>query len=289
MAALPDRRLNAYREDLADARLMGRVEAARFVEPIRARIGIATAPLRPRPDRATRLDSEVLFGEEVELFERRDGWAWVRTLTDGYVGYLPDAALSEGPGRDATHVVAVPRTLRFDAPDIKTPEPLGLSFLSRLAVAEINGRFARLADGGFVPVSHIAPLGQILQPDWAGTAERFLGVPYLWGGRSSLGLDCSALTQLALAAAGIAAPRDSDLQEAGFGAALTITADYATLRRGDLLFWKGHVAICLGEGLMIHANAGDMMVASGRIAAIAARIEAAGGGVITSARRPSAS
>jgi len=289
MAALPDRRLNVYREDLADVRLMGRVEAARFVEPIRARIGIAAAPLRPRPDRTARLDSEVLFGEEVELFERRDGWAWVRSLTDGYVGYLPDAALSDGPGADATHLVAVPRTFRFGAPDIKTPEPLGLSFLSRLAVIEIDGRFARLADGGFVPANHITPLGQILQPDWAGTAERFVNVPYLWGGRSSLGLDCSGLTQLALAAAGIDAPRDSDMQEAGFGAALDITPDYSTLRRGDLLFWKGHVAICLGDGLMIHANAGDMMVASGRIAAIAARIDAAGGGPITSARGPSAS
>lgn len=288
MTALPDRRLHAYRDDLADIRLKGLVNATRFVEPVRARIGIGIAPLRPRPDPATRLDSELLFGEEVEVFEHRDGWAWVRNLTDGYVGYLPDAALSDGPGPDATHIVAVPRTLRFDAPDIKTPQPLGLSFQSRLAVAGIDGRFARLVDGGFVPTSHIAPLGQVLQPDWTATAERFMGVPYLWGGRSSLGIDCSGLVQLALAAAGIAVPRDSDMLEQAFGPALPIAPDFSDLRRGDLLFWKGHVAICQGDGLMIHANAGDMMVASGPITGIAARIEAAGGGVITSARRPSA-
>lgn len=289
MTALPDRRLNAYRDDLADARLMGRVEAARFVEPIRARIGMAVAPLRPRPDRETRLDSELLFGEVVEVFERRQGWAWIRNLTDGYVGYLPDAALADGPALDATHLVAVPRTFRFAAPDIKAPEPQALSFLSPLAVAEIEGRFARLLDGGFIPAGHIATQGTVLQPDWAATAERFVNVPYLWGGRSSLGIDCSGLAQLALAAAGIAAPRDSDMQENGFGPALDIAPDYSNLRRGDLLFWKGHVAICQGNGRMIHANAGDMMVASGPIADIAARINANGGGAITSARRPSVS
>lgn len=286
MSALPDRRLHAYRDDLADARLLGHVEAARYVEPVMGRVKLPVASLRPRPDPACRIDTELLFGEQVEIFEQRDGWAWVRNRTDGYVGYLEDTALTDGPAADATHQVVALRSFRFAEPDIKTPAPQPLSFLSALAVAEIEGKFARLVEGGFVYARHIAPLGQVLEPDWATTAQRFLGVPYLWGGRSSLGLDCSGLTQLAMAAAGIAVPRDSDMLEKAFGDPLPLTGDYDSLRRGDLLFWKGHVAICQGQGRMIHANGFDMMVAEGPIAEIAARIEANGGGAITSARRP---
>ncbi len=280
MTAL-DPRLTPARGDLAAAHLENVVAAARFAEGRPRRIAVGTAPLRrePRPD-AT-LDTEALLGEAVTVYEEDEGWAWVQLGADGYVGYLPATALGP-PGEPATHRVAALRTFLFPGPSIKLPPADVLPLGARVTVAAVEGALARLATGGFVPACHLSP-PDVAEPDFVAVAERFLGVPYLWGGKTALGLDCSGLVQVSLDAAGIATPRDSDMQEASLGAAAP--PDPQALLRGDLLFWKGHVAIARGDGTIVHANAHRMAVSIESIAEALARIEAAGS-PLRSVRRP---
>ncbi|TGD97173.1 C40 family peptidase [Methylobacterium nonmethylotrophicum] len=291
MTSLPrlDPRLTPARPDLADERLRGQVEAARYVPGRPHRVRTPLAPLRRAPDPAAALDSEALFGEAATVYDVRDGWAFVQLAGDGYVGYLPAEAL--GPaGPEPTHRVAALRTFLYPAADLKRP-PLGaLSLGAQVTVAAREGAYARLPDGSFVWAEHLAPVAAT-EPDWAATATRFLGVPYLWGGRSSLGLDCSGLVQAALAAAGLQAPRDSDQQEAALGEPVALAPDLAGLRRGDLVFWRGHVGMMLDATRLIHANGHHMAVAIEPLAEAEGRIRAGrtgpgtGDGGIRSIRR----
>jgi cell wall-associated NlpC family hydrolase len=248
------------------------VAAARFAEGRTWRIAAGSAPVRrePRPDAA--LDTEALFGEAVTIYEENEGWAWGQLGADGYVGYLPETALLP-PGPPATHRVSALRTFLFPGPSIKLPPAEVLPLGAEVAVAAVEGPLARLATGGFVPACHLAEQGAA-EPDFVAVAERFLGVPYLWGGKTGLGLDCSGLVQVSLGAAGIGAPRDSDMQEAALGAPAPL--DPAGFRRGDLLFWKGHVAIARGDATIVHANAYRMAVTIEPVDEALARIAAAG-------------
>ena len=241
------------------------------------------APLRHAPSPDAPLDTEALKGERVTVYETEEGWAHGRLETDGYVGYLPASALGP-PGPAPTHKVAALRTLVFPGPSIKLPPLEALPLGARLAVARIEGPFAITASGGYVPARHLA-LPDAMESDFVAVAERFLGAPYLWGGKTSLGLDCSGLVQVALAACGVASPRDSHVQEQALGKLLAASTDISKLRRGDLLFWKGHVAIVRDEATLIHANAFHMAVAIEPIAEAITRIRAAGSDV-TSVRRP---
>lgn len=260
MTVLPDRRLNAYRPDLAEEALRGLVPAERYVAGTPARVALPVAALRPRPDPAAGIDTELLYGETVRVLERADGWAWVKSDFDGYVGYLPEPALGE-PGRPATHVVAVPRTFAYSGADLKTPAAFALSMGSRLTViGESKARGTRYLtlDGGLsVAAAHCLPTGDMSDGDYVSVAARFLETPYLWGGRSGFGIDCSGLVQLSMMMTGRTAPRDSDMQAAGLGTAI----DRDALRRGDLVFWKGHVAIMEDERTILHANGHTMSVA----------------------------
>jgi cell wall-associated NlpC family hydrolase len=240
------------------------------------------APLRHAPSPDAPLDTEALKGERVTVYETEEGWARGRLETDGYAGYLPAIALRP-PGETPTHKVAALRTLVFPGPSIKLPPVEGLPLGARLAVARIDGPFAITASSGYVPARHLVPL-DAMENDFVAVAERFLGAPYLWGGKTNLGLDCSGLIQVALAACGIASPRDSGVQEQALGKPLASSTDLSQLRRGDLLFWKGHVAIVRDEAELIHANAFHMAVAIEPIAEAIARIRAAGSEV-TSLRR----
>ncbi len=255
-----DRRLNAYREDLADKSLEGQVAARRFVVGEPARIGLPVAALRPKPDLASGMDTEVLLGEEVTVFDHADGWAWVKAANDGYVGYLPDAALGS-PGAVPTHHVIVPRTFLYPGADLRFPASAALSMGSRLAVvgeAETRGtRYLLLADGRAIVAGHCLPIGTYASDDYVAVAARFLETPYLWGGRSGFGIDCSGLVQLSLMMTGRSAPRDTDMQALGLGT--EIGRD--DLRRGDLVFWKGHVAIMEDDKTLLHANGHTMTVA----------------------------
>ncbi len=202
-----------------------------------------------------------------------EGWAWVQLASDGYVGFVPLAAL-DAPGAAATHRVTALRTLVFPGPSIKLPPIDWLPFGARLKVERIEGALA-VTSAGYVPATHLAPAGAE-QKDFVAVAERFVGTPYLWGGKTALGIDCSGLVQVALHACGVPCPRDSDMQEAALGTAVASEATLANLQRGDLLFWKGHVGIMRDERMLLHANAFHMAVAIEPVADAMARIHAAG-------------
>jgi hypothetical protein len=249
------------------------VQAARFVEGEVREVIEAQAPVRRAPSPDAPLDTEVLKGEQVTVYEStEEGWAWAQ-IEDGYVGWLPANALVR-PGSALTHKVTALRTLVFPGPSIKLPPVETLSLGSRLAVLGTDAQLAMTSGCGYVPLVHLAPLAST-QPDFVAVAERFVGVPYLWGGKTSLGLDCSGLVQVALSAAGIACPRDSDMQEQALGNAVD-TSDVENLWRGDLLFWPGHVGIMRDRHTLLHANAFHMAVAAEPLADALARIRASG-------------
>ena len=275
MVAL-DPRTHPFRPEIAAKHLEGQVEAARFVEGMRYQVVEPMAPLRRTPSREARLDTQALLGEAVTVYETTDsGWAWGQLETDGYVGWLPANALDIA-GAAPTHKVAVPRTLAFPGPDIKLTPLTGLPMGALLTVVSQDERFAVTSMGWHVPIAHIAPL-KARAPDFVAVAEQFLHTPYLWGGKSALGLDCSGLVQVALQAAGIPCPRDSDMQELALGKLSTL----GELSRGDLVFWKGHVAIARDADTLLHANAYHMLVAIEPAVDAVARIKAAGSPLTT--------
>ncbi len=279
-----DPRITPARKDLAAKHLAGIVEAQRYVEGRAYEIDAAQAPVRGTPSHDAALMTEALKGERITVYDiSEDGWAWGQLAGDGYVGYLPANALRpRGPA--ATHKVTALRTFVLPGPSIRLPPTETLSFGSQLAIARIEEPFAVTASGGHVPVLHLAPLAN-KETDFVAVAERFVGIPYLWGGKTSLGLDCSGLLQQALNACGIACPRDTDMQEQALGRALAHPRELKQLRRGDLVFWKGHVAIVRDEATVVHANASrHMAVAFEAIAEAIPRIRTIAGEV-TSVRR----
>ncbi len=278
----PDPRTNAWRADLAAESLRGRIDAPRFVEGRKFQVVSGSAPVRREPRFDARLETEMLLGETLTVYDEDEGWAWAQGHGDSYVGYIPASTLLDEITQ-TTHRVSALRTHVYPAPDIKAPPLDVLSMNAVLAVAEETGRFAKLRDGRFVIASHIAPVGEAVD-DFVAVAERFVGTPYLWGGRTSLGLDCSALIQLSLQAAGIAAPRDSDMQEAEVGDALPDPPDIGALRRGDLIFWEGHMGVMLDPARLLHAGAHHMAVAAEPLVEAVARIGEIRGPV-TSIRR----
>jgi cell wall-associated NlpC family hydrolase len=259
---------------MADAQPGARVRGA--VDHVREVID-PQAPVRRSPSPDAALDTEALKGERVLVEETSpEGWCRGRLEADGYTGWLPTNALA-APGPAATHKVAAPRTLVFPGPSIKLPPLEGLSLGCRLGVARFEEPFAVTHSGGYVPTRHLARL-DTFAPDMVAIAEAFLHVPYLWGGKTSLGLDCSALVQVALTACGVPCPRDSSMQEAALGAALA--RDLSALRRGDLLFWKGHVAIARDAETIVHANAHHMATVIEDTTGAIARIKAAGSDLV---------
>jgi cell wall-associated NlpC family hydrolase len=274
-----DPRIHAFRPELAANYLKGQVEAERFVDGTRYQVIEPVTPLRRAASHDARLDTEVLLGERVIVYEiTEEGWAWGQLETDGYVGWLSANALGK-PGPAPTHKVCVPRTLCFATADIKSPPLTALPMGARLVVARQDERFAVTASGWHVPEIHITPLGSHRR-DFVAVAEQFLDAPYLWGGKTSLGIDCSGLVQNALQSAGRACQRDSDMQELALGRLVGLKE----MRRGDLVFWKGHVAIARDAETIIHANAHHMMVAIEPAEDAIARIKAAGSEV-TSVKR----
>jgi len=266
-----DPRLTPARADLAAKKLEGKVAAARYVEGHSFEVIEPQAPLRGEPASDAPLATEALKGERVTIYDSNaEGWAWGQLAVDGYVGWLPANALAPA-GAEPTHKVAALRTFAFPGPSIKLPPVEALPLGARLAIAHFDDRMAVTQSGSYVPVPHLAPV-ESYEPDFIAVAERFLGVPYLWGGKTALGLDCSGLVQVALTACGTSCPRDSDMQEESLGAA----ADVSDVRRGDLIFWKGHVAIARDRSSLLHANAFHMAVAIEPIGDAIARIRSAG-------------
>lgn len=274
-----DRRMTPANARVAAAHLLGQVAAERFVEPVTHRVtrpltDILRAPGGPR-------ERQLVLGEQVEVLERNEGYAFGWAARDGFVGYMPEEALSPGVP-EPTHFVSVPASHAYCAADLKQPEIWGLSFGARVRVVSASGGFFETAEGWFVPKPHLRPVNAPFS-DPVTVAQMFFGAPYLWGGNSIWGIDCSGLVQVAWLACGRACPGDSDQQERALGNALPAGTPP---RRGDLLFWKGHVALVVEPEVMIHANAHTMSVAYERIADALERIEAQGDGPVTSHRRP---
>ena len=280
-----DRRRNAWRPELAAESLRGTVDAERYVEGQPHQVMRASIAMRRDPSAGAGLDTELIFGEVITVYDVAEGWAWGQLERDGYVGYVPADALSDRV-TPPTHRVSAIGTFLYSGADIKTPPLMHLSINAALAVADSTDRFSRLEHGGFVVNRHIAPIGRHAR-DFVDIGERLIGTPYLWGGRTRVGIDCSGLVQLAMEAAGLACPRDSDMQQAEVGTALMIPDPLDGLLRGDLVFWRGHVGVMTDGVMLLHANAHHMAVVAEPLEIAVQRI-ARTGSEIVAIKRPAA-
>jgi prepilin-type processing-associated H-X9-DG protein len=265
-----NKRLNAYRPDLADERLQGLVQAERYSAGETRRIVASATSVRRQPSRDSMQLTQALYGEDVQVLDIRDGFAWVRLHGDGYVGYMDATALGDVTGQ-ATHEVITPSTMIYPKPDIKSSPAIIIPMLSRLMVVGQEKDFLVLATGGYVYARHARPLAPAAGGDHVTVAQRFLFTPYFWGGKTVHGIDCSGLVQVALQAVGQAVLRDSDMQEHSLGTPLS-AEDARHLQRGDFVFWDGHVGMMVDSTTLLHANGFYMMVTEEPLAEAMARI-----------------
>lgn len=272
-----DPRMTPANERVAHTSLRGEVRSGRFLDGkiLHVQQPIANLSSEPGGPRT----SQLVFGEAFCMLEEVDGHAFGRCERDGYVGWVARAALSDGPG--PTHWVVAPATHLYPQPNIKSEAQIALFFGSGLHVTGEKGSFLQVATGHFVPKQHVMPL-KARYDDPLGVADLFLGTPYLWGGTSRWGIDCSGLVQIALLACGVACPRDSDQQAEAVGEDLL---EAEPLRRGDLVFWTGHVGFMSDSRTLLHANVHHMSVAYEPLKDAAARIASAGDGHITRRKR----
>jgi cell wall-associated NlpC family hydrolase len=279
---MTDPRTTPARPDLAADFLQGKVQSQRFVSGIAKTVIAGRAPLHVEPSRESMRDSELLYGERFTVYEDKAGWVWGQAARDGYVGYTPSSSLGDA-GPPADHRIIALSTPLLRHASLKTSPIDMLPLNARVKVIGREAKCLQVEGGGFVYEKHIAPLSY-RAPDWVAVAERFLGVPYVWGGRTLAGLDCSGLIQTALEAGGIEVPRDSDQQEAALPHNVAATAELDNLQRGDILFWTEHVGVLLDETRLLHANGfyGEVAIEPLRVAV--ARIEATAN-AITSIKR----
>ncbi|HEX3701191.1 MAG TPA: NlpC/P60 family protein [Phenylobacterium sp.] len=274
-----DARITALRDGVAARALEGVLPAEAYLDPKPMTCAVAAAGLHRAAEAGSEQMDQLLFGEPFEVLEEEAaGWVWGQARRDGYVGFVQASALAPA-GPAPTHRVAALRTYAFEGPSIKARALGPYSINSLVRVEAQEGRLSKAAGAGWMTSDHLAPIG-VFEGDPVAVAERFLGAPYLWGGRESLGCDCSGLVQQAFMACGRALPRDTDQQER-LGEAIGRQA----FGRGDLVFWKGHMGLGLDACRIVHANGHHMMVAIEPLDEAITRIAAAGHGEPTGFRR----
>ncbi len=270
-----DPRVTPVRDDLVAAHLRDRYPRPNEASGRLCRITTSHAPLSFQPNSGARRESELLFGEGFTVYDEKGGWAWGQAIRDHYVGWVPADALGDDVGTPSHEIVA-PATFLYGEADLKSPAPLRLSLASLVATTgRREGDFLEVVGGGWIYVDHLAPR-EVVQSDYIATGLKLVGVPYLWGGRSTDGMDCSGFLQIVLQRSGLSPPRDSDQQEITVGQAFDEIEDLGRLRRGDLLFFEGHVGIVLDGWRFLHANAFDMAVSVQRLSSVVDRAKAAG-------------
>jgi cell wall-associated NlpC family hydrolase len=272
-----DKRLTPARPDLAALHLKGKVEAERFVEGEKLMSLRGHTAMRARPESHCSQETELLCGELFTVYEQKNGWAWGQIASDGYVGYVHGVSLCAYA--EPSHRVTARSTPVLLHPDVKSAAVNFLPMNALLRLEKSHDDFFQ-TNAGFVSYRHLAPLGEH-PADFAAVTERFIGVPYVWGGKTAAGLDCSGLIQTSLQASGIHAPRDTDMQEKALG----LPVERNQVQRGDLVFWKGHVGVMLDRERLLHANAFHMEVFAEPLAQAVTRIEAGGRGAITNIKR----
>ena len=279
-----DRRITPARSDLAAESMRGKIDATRYVAGHPMRVVDEVVGLRGEPRRDRSLDTQALFGERVIVYEvDEEGWAWGQLERDSYVGYMPAEALRNDV-RTPTHRVRTIRTFVYPAPNIKSPAAMALPMGAEICVTALRESFAEISGGGFVWAAHLSALRDF-EADFVAVAESFINVPYLWGGKTSEGLDCSGLIQISLAACGIASPRDTDMMATALGEKVSGQGEISDIRRGDLVFWKGHVGVMRNAETLLHANGHHMLVVSESFKAARERIAEKSFGDIVSVRR----
>jgi cell wall-associated NlpC family hydrolase len=264
-----DNRLHACRPDLADVKLRGRVDAKKFAEGVGMEVGVPVTSIQREASSTAMQTTQALFGERLMAFEIGDDWVWCQLERDGYVGYIAKAAVSHDLTKP-THRVSVPSTFLYPRPDIKSQAVIDLPMNAKLEIVASDEKFSKLSNGKYVFSKHVRPLNEF-ESDFVSVAEKFQDVPYYWGGKTAQGLDCSGLVQTSLEACGISSPRDTDMQETQLGQNLMIN-DLDGLRRGDLVFWKGHVGIMTDQKTLLHANGYHMMTVKEPLAEAVTRI-----------------
>ncbi|VAV95730.1 NLP/P60 family lipoprotein [hydrothermal vent metagenome] len=281
MSKTPDHRLTLARPDLADGQLMGKVAAKKYAAttPYQVIVPVTGLYLQPEPDQS--LQTELLFGECFMVLEIKNGKAWGQAVSDGFVGYVDASALSQ-TCPSPTHWVCALRTPLYKWPDLKAPVSGFLHKNSQVHISDSDDHYRNVGPG-WIHAGDLATLGDWHQ-DFVATALQYLHTPYVWGGRSSLGLDCSALLQNALFAAGRSCLRDADMQETSLGQPVAFSGNTEQLHRGDLVFWKGHVGIIADHDQLLHANAHHMATALEPAKPALQRIQKTAGPV-TSVRR----
>ncbi|WP_208441337.1 C40 family peptidase [Bartonella raoultii] len=254
-----DPRLHAFREDLADKRLETEVTAQRFVQGEKRRVNVPVAGLFKENNKKSEMQTECLFGEELLIFEHGETMSWGQSLKDNYVGYIDTKALCTSTVKQ-THTVSVPRTFRYFQADLHGPMECPLSMGSKVTVVdevEVHKTlYSILENGRAITSNHLSPIGHVYK-DYVTVAEMFIRTPYLWGGASGFGLDCSGFIQLSMMMTGQMVLRDTDMQQKTIGTPLS---ENDKLQRGDLIFWQGHAAIMVDHENIIHANGFSMDV-----------------------------
>jgi hypothetical protein len=271
-----DPRLLPVRDGIAADHLEGVVPAQRFVHGNRKSVIAGSAALRNAPESSAEQVNQALFGETFTVYDEHEGWAWGQLSADHYVGWMRADELGEAA--PPTHRLRVLRSFIYEAPNMKSKPIKAVSMNALLALGEPDGNFTRVLNSGWIFSRHVSVLGDF-ELDFVDVASRFVGSPYLWGGRESAGIDCSGLVQVSLQATGKSPLRDSDMQEKSLGELVRPEADYSNLQRGDLVFWRGHVGIMESPAMLLHASARDMHVEIEPLSEAIARIKPIAGEV----------